>query len=243
MQSILEEVRAVHESVRSIPTPPLSPARSWAQLAATATPPPLLASVRPASPSETSEITVRIGEAIERQAVAELSNEVIVQKMRQAHPNAASAVAVRKVPSGDVRIYLADKAAKKALLQEPGWTSWLGQSSSTTEILIQVAIYGVRLDSLDPANTGDVASLQEQNKTLHPGLRIARAKWMNTQRKPEQRYGSLVLGLPDAQMANCVIRRGLIHSFALHTAEYYSLIGVGRETSMLGKSLRPVAER
>ena len=131
-------------------------------------------------------------------------------------------MAVRKLPSGDVRIFLADEAARKALLSNPAWTKALGESSSATEQLFQVVVHSVRIDSTDPSRATDIVALQEQNQTLHPGLRIARAKWLKTHYGAEQVHGSLVLGLPDAQMADRIIQRGLVSNFTLHMAEYHS---------------------
>lgn len=222
MRSILEEVKAVHETVRSLPTPPLSPRQSWAQLAAASPPPRPPSPPRPSSPYETCEITIRVADRAERQAIAIMPNEAIIQKIQQTHSEARAVVAARKLPSGDVRIFCVSDADKKALLREQSWTKCLGQSSAATEQLFQVAVHGVRLDSINPAQAADVTALQEQNQTLHPGLRISRAKWMKTHRGEGQTHGSLILGLPEAHMADRLIQRGVVSNFALHMTEYYS---------------------
>ena len=199
LQNILNEVKAIHNAVRSLPTPPLSPPppRSWAQaVAASPLPSP------PRTHPETCEITVRLTSAADRKAIAETPNETIVRKVSQAHPEGKAVVAARKLPSGDVRIFLASEAAKKALLQDQNWTKSIGQSSSAAEQLFQIVVYSIRIGSLDPTKVEDITKLQEQNQTLHPSFRVSRAKWMKSQRNLAQAYASLVLGLPDAQIAD-----------------------------------------
>ncbi len=190
--TVLEEVQAVHQAIKSLPTPPASPRQTWAQtVASTPTPSQLPSPPRSNSPSETSEITIRIADAGDRKAVAELPNEVIVQKIHQAHPGAKAVVAARKLPSGDVRVFLADERAKAALLQDQAWTKCLGQSGSATEQLYQVQVHSVRIDSLDPTKSTDITNLQEQNQTLHPGLKISRAKWMRQGYAPNKVHATL----------------------------------------------------
>ena len=222
MRSILEEVKAVHETVRSLPTPPPSPKQSWAQLASASPPPPPPSPPRLSSPCETCEITIRVADPVERLAIAAMPNEAIIHKIQHAHAEAKGVVAARKLPSGDVRIFLISEADKKALLREQNWTQCLGESSTATEQLFQVAVHSVRLDSIDPSKAADIVTLQEQNQALHPGLRISRAKWMKTHHAEGRIHGSLVLGLPEAQMADRLIQRGVVSNFALHMAEYYS---------------------
>jgi hypothetical protein len=222
MHSILEEVRAVHDSVRSLPTPPSSPRQSWAQTVAATLPSTPTSPPRPAPQQQTYEITIRIADPAERETATSTPNEVIIQKIQQTTPEAKGIVAVRKLPSGDVRIFLASEVDKKALLLNKDWTKCLGQSCSATEQLFQVVVHSVRLDSLDPAKAADLTNLQEQNQTLHPNLRISRAKWLKPQYSAEQVHASLVLGLPSAEMADRVIQRGLVSSFTLHLVEYYS---------------------
>lgn len=78
------------------------------------------------------------------------------------------------------------------------------------------------MDSIDPKRAEDVAKLQEENQTLHNGLRITRLSWLNRGHAPGKAHSSLIIGVATEQMANLIIQRGLVSSFALHLAEYYS---------------------
>lgn len=216
--SVLQEVQAVHQTVKALPSPPASPRQTWAQAVAATLPP---TPPRSPSPCETSEITIRIADPDDRKSIANLPNEIIVQKVQKAYPEARAVVAARKLPSGDVRLYLADEEVKRAMLQEHAWAKCLGPSSVPTEQLYQVMIHSVRIDSIHPTKAEDITKLQEQNKTLHPGMKIARAKWLRPTYAPDKLYSTLVLGITDEQMANQIIRKGLVSNFALHVAEYY----------------------
>ena len=97
-------------------------------------------------------------------------------KIDQAHLEAKAVVAARKLPSGDVRVVLSTERAKTALLQDQTWIKCLGRSGSAAEQLYQSVVHSVRVDSLDSTKPADISTLQEQNQTLYPGLRITRAK-------------------------------------------------------------------
>lgn len=49
-----------------------------------------------------------------------------MQKIQQAHADGKELVAVRKLPSGDTRLFLTGERAKAALLQERSWIACLG---------------------------------------------------------------------------------------------------------------------
>lgn len=216
---VLQEVQAVHQTIKTFPITPAAPRQTWAQAVA-ATPP--LTPPRSPSPCETSEITIRITDPQDRKAISDLPNETVVQKVQQACPEAKAVVAARKLPSGDVRLYVADEQVKTAMLREQTWAKCLGQSSVPTEQLYQVMIHGVRIDSISPSKPDDITKLQHDNKTLHPELRIVRAKWLRQTNASDKIYSTLVVGITDEQMANQVIRKGLVSNYALHVAEYYN---------------------
>jgi hypothetical protein len=80
----------------------------------------------------------------------------------------------------------------------------------------------MRVDSIDLRRAEDVAKLQEENQVLHNGLKIMRLSWLNRGHAPGKTHGSLIVGVAAEQMANWIIRRGLVSNFVIHLAEYYS---------------------
>ncbi|KAF4546954.1 Hypothetical protein D9617_87g078050 [Elsinoe fawcettii] len=221
--AILREVQAVHEAVKGLATPPASPPTSprptRAQIASALAPTPPRS---PTPPSKGPELTLRISDPEERRNAQSLPNEAIIQKIQQERPDGKEVVAIKKLPSGDVRLFLAGERTKAALLQERSWTTCLGQSCSVAENVYKVLVHRVRLDSIDPKRAEDVAKVQEENQILHSGLRITRLSWLNRGHAPGKTHSSLIVGVATEQMANGIIQRGLVSNFALHLAEYYS---------------------
>jgi len=83
-------------------------------------------------------------------------------------------------------------------------------------------VYHVSRSSIDPKSKEDISMLQEQNQTLHPGLKIAKAKWIHRTYTKDKAHSTLILGLPTAQMADRVIQKGLTVNYTLHLGQYYS---------------------
>jgi hypothetical protein len=221
--AILREVQAVHEAVKGLATPPASlptsPRPTWAQIATSLPPTP------PKSPVPSiqgPELTIRISDTEERKNVQSLPNEAIIQKIQQERPDGREVVAVRKLPSGDLRLFLTNERTKVALLQDRSWIACFGQSCSIAENIYKVLVHSIRVDSIDPRRAEDAAKLQEENQALHDGLKITRLSWLNRGHAPGKTHGSLIVGVATEQMANWIIRRGLVSNFAIHLAEYYS---------------------
>lgn len=221
--AILREVQAVHEAVKGLATPPASsptsPRPTWAQIATSLPPTP------PKSPVPSiqgPELTIRISDTEDRKSVQSLPNEAIIQKIQQERPDGKEVVAVRKLPSGDLRLFLTNERTKATLLQDRSWTACFGKSCSIAENIYKVLVHSIRVDSIDPRRAEDVAKLQEENQALHDGLKITRLSWLNRGHAPGKTHGSLIVGVATEQMANWIIRRGLVSNFAIHLAEYYS---------------------
>jgi hypothetical protein len=221
--AILREVQAVHEAVKGLATPPASlptsPRPTWAQIATSLPPTP------PKSPVPSiqgPELTIRISDAEERKNVQSLPNEAIIQRIQQERSDGKEVVAVRKLPSGDLRLFLTNERTKATLLQDRSWTACFGKTCSIAENIYKVLVHSIRIDSVDPRRAEDVAKLQEENQTLHDGLKITRLSWLNRGHAAGKTHGSLIVGVATEQMANWIIRRGLVSNFAIHLAEYYS---------------------
>jgi hypothetical protein len=105
--AILREVQAVHEAVKGLATPPASPPTSprpiWAQIATalTLTPP-----RPPTPPTQGPELTICISDPEERKTAQSFPNEEIIQRIQQERPDGKEVVAIRKLPSGDLRVFL-----------------------------------------------------------------------------------------------------------------------------------------
>jgi hypothetical protein len=88
-------------------------------------------------------------------------------------------VAVRRLPSGDLHLFLNNERTKAALLQGKSWTECFGQPCSIAEKTYKIIVHGVRADPFDPRRAEGVIELQEENQALHHGLKIMRFSWLN----------------------------------------------------------------
>lgn len=131
-------------------------------------------------------------------------------------------MAVKKLPGGDLSLFLTNERTKATLLQDRSWTACFGKSCSIAENIYRVLVHSIRVDSVNPRRAEDVAKLQEESQALYDGLKITRLSWLNRGHAPGKTHGSLIVGVATEQMANWIIRRGLVSNFAIHLAEYYN---------------------
>jgi hypothetical protein len=125
-------------------------------------------------------------------------------------------------------VWKAAKYARKKESSTPIPDLTVGDDKVTSDLgniaenIYKVLVHSIRVDSIDPRRAEDVAKLQEENQALHDGLKITRLSWLNRGHAPGKTHGSLIVGVATEQMANWIIRRGLVSNFAIHLAEYYS---------------------
>lgn len=172
INAILREVQVVHEVVKGLATPPASlptsPRPTWAQIATSLPPTP------PKSPVPSIQgpkLTIRISDAEERKNVQSLPNEAIIQRIQQERSDGKEVVAIRKLPSGDLRLFLTNERTKATLLQDRSWTACFGKTCSIAENIYKVLVHSIRIDSVDPRRAEDVESIVATLlRTEHIGL-------------------------------------------------------------------------
>jgi hypothetical protein len=68
-------------------------------------------------PTEVNEITIRIGDAADREEASKQNSQALVHKLQAAGPPDTHRIqAVKKLQSGDIRAYVTDKDARDRLL-------------------------------------------------------------------------------------------------------------------------------
>jgi hypothetical protein len=68
-------------------------------------------------PTEVYEITIRIGDAADREEASKQNSQALVHKLQAAGPLDTYRIqAVRKLQSGDIRVYIIDKDIRDRLL-------------------------------------------------------------------------------------------------------------------------------
>lgn len=216
---ILREVQLVKEILkRSLRSPPQPTQRTWAQLAATNIP----LAPKAQNSLQTPEITIRIADPQDRQQLATLSNETIVQRINSSTAaGGKDVIAARKLPSGDLKLFLRTKQAQTSLQEGDVWRNILGVSASPAQILHPVLVHGVRIANVDTRDPNMPKKIQSENKNLHGSLQIVKLAWLKKNIEEGKAHSSLIVYAKDTASANKMIQKGLVIDYALHNSELY----------------------
>jgi predicted Zn-ribbon and HTH transcriptional regulator len=188
------------------------PPKTWAQAAsqgqlAMPSPPPI--------PTESHVILVRMGEKEDQEKVKKSTNKEILQGL--SHPGV---IAVKKLESGDVRVFVATKSAKDTLTTDPAWAQKDFPSALPITPQFQVLVHGIRVKGFDPKEVGTNIKVQEENGRLHPSLKVAQASWLKSIRAREGKtHTSVIFSVQSQTQANEIVLKGLVHQGTILTAE------------------------
>lgn len=194
---------------------PLKSTRTWAAIAQWTSP----------ESRALREVKVRVGDSTERKQIWATPNKEILQKLVKQIGEEAGVVGVRKYPSGDLAIQLKDQKDKKEVEgKQKEWTKVVAKSAKILPTLYPVFIHGVRVKALDLADQRTtVQKLQDQNRTLHPGAKFLKAAWLRRRIDPSQQnqFSSLILFCLSPELANDIIRKGLVEGGEVKTTERF----------------------
>lgn len=190
---------------------PQSP-KTWAQAASQgqlAMPSPL------PIPTESHVILVRMGEKEDQEKVKKCTNKEILQGF--SHPGV---IAVKKLESGDVRVFAVTKSAKDTLTTDPAWAQKDFPSALPITPQFQVLVHGIRVEGFDPKEVGTNIKVQEENGRLYPRLKVAQASWLKSIRAREGKtHTSVIFSVQSQTQANEIVLKGLVHQGTILTAE------------------------
>lgn len=175
---------------------PIPTTSNWARIAAQAAPKPLI-------PPTTTEITLHLPNKANRQEVANYSNKTIIRKIQAGKGLACKKVlAARKLPSGDIRIFIPDTQTRTALLQDQEWTTRLGKEIRLNQQLYSVLVHNIPIKGINTTNPQATKTLQEQNLSLHPGLHISKLTWLKKKLPEGKIHSVIILSTTDPKIAN-----------------------------------------
>jgi hypothetical protein len=81
-------------------------------------------------------------------------------------------IAVKKLESGDVRIFTATKGTKDTLTADPTWAQKEFPSALLVAPQFQVLVYRVRIEGFYPREVETNVRVQEENSRLHLRLKV-----------------------------------------------------------------------
>ena len=215
VEQTFKAVRRIEQTPRTkpgdntIPTTPRKP--TWAAVAARQMLQPIetprmlsddVASLR--------QIKVRITDLTERKNLWTTANRTIVEKVVE-KGNGNGVVGVKKLPSGDILIQLKEQAGKEKLVRSQQWLEQVAPSAKLVPDLFPVMVHGVRMSNINIADQRQTnRKLEEQNRTLHPNLKIVRTTWARGAGAGGKARASLLVFVASPEVANKVITEGLV---------------------------------
>jgi len=174
--------------------------------------------------TEEKRIIVRMPDTITAATIKEQSREEIIERIKEgagAAPANRQVVAIRKLPSGDLAVYVDSPAAKKEMESIVDWTNRIALGATVKKRTWPVLIHGVRVtDYPQGAEEEHARRMEKENEKFHPGLRILGMRWLGRVEGIKD-YAPLVVEVACAEQANRMIREGLIIQYDLKLAETY----------------------
>jgi hypothetical protein len=169
------------------------------------------------------EVMLKIKDKDEAKTILAATNQELVAKIRKEAPGNISGeiIGVQKLVDGRVKVQVASKAAAEALQTENRWAHCVAQSASVTRRLFAVMVHGMNRKELGEDTTDILDKLMRENCRTHPGLQIAKARWLARELPEGKTHTALVIEVPTEQMANRLIREGITEGFAVKMCEYF----------------------
>ena len=171
---------------------------------------------RPGDSRRQRQILVRVRNNEERAAMLEKSAEEVVKGLRNPrYTNTEQLQTVNRLRSGDILLQVASVEAREALEREDTWLrSTTGLSSA---IVIKksypVMVHAMQISRFDTNDQAAIkTSIEGENRGLHPGLKVIRARWPASAWKStngQKRYSSLIVDVSTPEMADRLIAEGL----------------------------------
>jgi hypothetical protein len=199
------------------PGPPVANRGTWAAVAASG-----VRQIGEPKAANLNRHTVRITMT----KAEEMSNQEILKEVKKTIPGAA---AIRKLHSGDIDVTVPDVATKD---RAQGILSTDSIKIHKKDYLVEVTGVPINLQVADgpQANNSELATeICEASKSLTPGLKITRVRWLYDQarlsrmRKEGKTHGSLLVGFPTQEMQKKAVQGGLVIQAQLHDARLFEM--------------------
>jgi hypothetical protein len=143
---------------------------------------------QPQIPTGSHTILIRMEEKEDKEKVKKSTNKEILQDLN--HPGV---IAVKKLESGDVRIFTVAKGVQETLSSDLAWVQKGVPSATPETTLYQVLVHGIRIEGFRAKEGETNTQIQEENGRLHPRLKVAQSTWMKSQRAREGKTHSSVI--------------------------------------------------
>jgi hypothetical protein len=174
------------------------------------------------SARESKQLLVKVNPE-DAESLQNISPEQIVKRLQDGGepPATRNIIAAKKLPSGDVILYLDEVTVKTHLQSDTKWTARLSPSAKVHTKTFPVLLHGISTAGRardDPASLA--RAIEADNAKRHPFLKIKKTTWLK-RLDEDKRFSSLIVEVTSAEQANRMIREGVLLRYELKTAERF----------------------
>jgi hypothetical protein len=134
---------------------------------------------------------------------------------------AGVAVAIRKLPSGDMILTMEDEQARTSRLANTAWLEVFGPGARIKKREFAVIAHGIRVSQVQ-SQAQAIADIYQQNPQLQGTIEIVRVAFTKRLLKSGRATGPLIISVTEPEQANRLIDAGLIWSYELHDCEPFT---------------------
>lgn len=131
---------------------------------------------------------------------------------------AGIAVAIRKLPSGDMVLTMEDEQARTSRLADTTWLEVFGPGARIKKREFAVMAHGIKVSQVQNQAQA-IADIYQQNPRLQGAIEIVRVAFTKRLLKSGRATGPLIISVTEPEQANRLIDAGLIWSYELHDCE------------------------
>jgi hypothetical protein len=163
--------------------------------------------------TEDKRIIVRLSDTTTAETISRQLREEIIERIREgagAAPVNRQVVAVRKLRSGDLAVFVDSPTAKKEIESATDWAKRILSGAVVKKRTWPILIHRVRVADYPQGVEEEYARrIEKENEKFHPGLKILGMRWLGRVEGLKD-YAPLVVKVPCVEQANRIIRESVV---------------------------------
>ena len=185
---------------------------------------PCIPHTHPYDPRKAKSMIVHLKDPEERLLYSRVPNAELLKRIQTGlkHEGTKDIVGARHLPSGDIIANVASEKVKEGLENNVAWLKDIANSAIIKRQTFPVLVHGTKIREIDTSDQKEAArKIIEQNKRLHPDLKIMKLGWSAQTLRSRKIYSSFIIELTTAEQANRVIKEGLVVENELINTELF----------------------
>jgi len=134
-----------------------------------------------------------------------------------------TAVAARRLPSGDVLVTTVDTEGRKTMQQNTDWLKAFGVGARIKRKAYTVLVHGIKVAQVNTLRQEEsIRKIYEQNPKLQGQVEILRVSWTKRTISNKKAVAPLLVSVAEAEQGNYLIDSGVIWDYQLHDCEPFT---------------------